>query len=143
MIDLENTIFNSVATQLRTDYTGIAVYGEYVAEPASFPCVNMWESNNSVEERYEDTSALDDYVRVTYTVQVFTNSQTKKLDAKAIAETVDNIMTTHRFRRFLSSQVPNIDRTIYRIELRYSGIVKRTDFQATESGDTFYQVYAR
>ena len=143
MIDLENTIFNTVATQLRTDYPGIAVYGECVAEPASFPCVNMWESNNSVEERYEDTSALDDYVRVTYTVQVFTNSPTKKLDAKAIAETVDNIMTTHRFRRFLSSQVPNIDRTIYRIELRYSGIVKRTDFQATESGDTFYQVYAR
>lgn len=143
MIDLENTIFNTVATVLRTDYPGIAVYGECVAEPASFPCVNMWESNNSVEERYEDTSALDDYVRVTYTVQVFTNSQTKKLDAKAIAETVDTIMTRYRFRRFLSSQVPNIDRTIYRIELRYSGIVKRTDFQATESGDTFYQVYAR
>lgn len=143
MIDLENTIFNTVATVLRTDYPGIAVYGEYVAEPASFPCVNMWESDNSVEERYEDTSALDDYVRVTYTVQVFTNSSTKKLDAKAIAETVDTIMTTFRFRRFLFSQVPNIDRTIYRIELRYSGIVKRTDFQATESGDTLFQVFTR
>lgn len=143
MIDLENTIFNTVATQLRTDYPGIAVYGEYVAEPASFPCVNMWESNNSVEERHEDTSALDNYVRVQYTVQVFTNTPTKKLDAKTIAEEIDTIMTTFRFRRMLLSQVPNIDRTIYRIELRYSGIVKRTDFQATESGDTLFQVFAR
>lgn len=143
MIDIENTVFNTVAEELRTSHPGILVYGEYVAEPASFPCVNMWESNNSVAVQHEDTSALDDYVNVTYTVQVFTNTPTKKLDAKAIAEEIDTIMTTFRFRRNLLSQVPNIDRTIYRIELRYSGIVKRTDFQATESGDTLFQVFAR
>lgn len=143
MIDIENTVFNAVATELRTSHPGIAVYGEYVAEPASFPCVNMWESNNSVAMQHEDTSALDDYVNVTYTVQVYTNTPTKKLDAKNIAEEIDTIMTTFRFRRNLLSQVPNIDRTIYRIELRYSGIVKRTDFQATESGDTLFQVFTR
>lgn len=143
MIDLENTIFNIVASSLRQNHPGIAVYGEYVAEPASFPCVNMWESNNAVEERHEDTSALDNYVRVQYTVQVFTNTPTKKLDAKTIAEEIDTIMTTFRFRRNLLSQVPNIDRTIYRIELRYSGIVKRTDYTPTVSGDTLFQVFAR
>lgn len=142
MIDLENTLFNIVATELRTNHDGIAVYGEYVAEPASFPCVNMWESGNSVNAMYEDTSALDDYVNVTYAIQVYTNTPTKKLDAKAIANEIDTIMTRYRFRRSLFSQVPNIDRTIYRIEMRYSGIVKRTDF-ATDSGDTFFQVYAQ
>lgn len=143
MIDLENTIFNIVATELRTSHPGIAVYGEYVEEPASFPCVNMWESNNSVAVQHEDTSALDDYVNVTYTVQVFTNTPTKKLDAKTIAEEIDTIMTTFRFRRNLLSQVPNIDRTIYRIELRYSGIVKRTDYTPTVSGDTVFNIFAR
>ena len=143
MIDIETTIFNKVATTLRTNHDGIAVYGEYVAEPASFPCVNMWESNNSVDMMHEDTSALDDYVNVTYTVQIFTNSSTKKLDAKELADEIDGIMTEFRFRRNLLSQVPNIDRTIYRIELRYSGIVKRTDYVPTVSGDTVFNIFAR
>lgn len=142
MIDLENTLFNIVATELRANHDDIVVYGEYVAEPASFPCVNMWESGNSVNAMYEDTSALDDYVNVTYAIQVYTNTPTKKLDAKAIANEIDAIMTRYRFRRSLFSQMPNIDRTIYRIEMRYSGIVKRTDF-ATDSGDTFFQVYTQ
>lgn len=140
MIDLENTLFNAVATQLRTNHDGIKVYGEYVAEPASFPCVNMWESANSVWAEGEDNSSIDDYVNVTYTIQVFTNSTTKKADAKALAEEIDTIMTTYRFRRILLQQVPNIDRTIYRIELRYSGLVKRTDFG---TDNTFLQVYPR
>ena len=143
MIDLENTLFNIVATELRNNHQDIVVYGEYVAEPASFPCVNMWESGNSVNAMYEDTSALDDYVNVTYAIQVYTNTPTKKLDAKAIANEIDTIMTRYRFRRSLFSQVPNIDRTIYRIEMRYSGIVKRTDYTPTVSGDTVFNIFSQ
>lgn len=143
MIDIENTVFNIVATALRTAYPGIKVYGEYVPEIATFPCVAIWESNNFIVAEHEDTSALDDYVNVTYSVQVFTNTPTKKLDGKEIAKFIDDIMVGLRFRRSLMSQVPNVDRTIYRYELRYTGIVKRTDFQATESGDTLYQIYTR
>lgn len=143
MIDIENTVFNIVATALRANYPGIKVYGEYVPESATFPCVCLWESNNFIVAEREDTSALDDYVNVTYSVQVFTNTSTKKLDGKEIAKFIDDIMVGLRFRRSLMSQVPNVDRTIYRYELRYTGTVKRTDFQATESGDTLYQIYTR
>ena len=141
MIDIENYMFDKVATQLRTNHDGIKVYGEYVAEPASFPCVNMWESANSVWAEGESDISLDDYANVTYTIQVFTNSQTKKADAKALAEEIDTIMTRYQFRRILLQQIPNIDRTIYRIELRYSGLVKRTDFGT--NGNTIYRVYPR
>ena len=143
MIDIENTVFNIVATALRANYQDIKVYGEYVPESADFPCVAIWESDNSIVAEHEDTSALDDYVNVTYSVQVFTNTPTKKLDGKEIAKFIDDIMVGLRFRRSLMSQVPNVDRTIYRYELRYTGIVKRTDFQATESGDTLFQIYPR
>ena len=143
MIDIENTVFNTVASALRTAYPGIKVYGEYVPEDASFPCVCLWESENSIVAEREDTSDLDNYVNVSYSVQVFTNTPTKKLDGKEIAKFIDDIMVGLRFRRSLMSQVPNVDRTIYRYELRYTGIVKRTDFQATESGDTLYQIYTR
>lgn len=141
MIDIENVVFNAVATELRANHDGIKVYGEYVAEPASFPCVNMWESANSVWAEGESDTSLDDYVNVTYTIQVFTNSETKKADAKALAHEVDAVMTHLQFRRILLQQVPNIDRTIYRIELRYSGLVKRTDFGT--DGNTIYRVYPR
>lgn len=141
MIDIENTLFNAVATQLRQSHEGVKVYGEYVAEPASFPCVSMWESSNNIYAEREDTSSIDDYVNVGYTIQVFTNSATKKADGKAIAEEIDGIMTHYRFRRVLLQQIPNIDRTIYRIELRYTGTIKRTDFGT--NGNTFYQVYPR
>ena len=141
MIDIENYMFDKVATQLRTNHDGIKVYGEYVAEPVSFPCVNMWESANSVWAEGESDTSLDDYVNVTYTIQVFTNSQTKKADAKALANEIDEIMTRYQFRRILLQQVPNIDRTIYRIELRYSGLVKRTDFGT--NGTTILRVYPR
>ena len=141
MIDIENTMFNKVATALRANHEGIKVYGEYVQEPASFPCVNMWESSNNIYAERESTSSIDDYANVGYTIQVFTNTTTKKADAKAIANEIDAIMVGHRFRRVLMQQIPNIDRTIYRIELRYTGTVKRTDFGT--DGNTFYQVYPR
>lgn len=141
MIDIENTLFDAVATQLRTNHEGIKVYGEYVAKPASFPCVNMWESSNSVWAEGESNTSLDDYVNVTYTIQVFTNTPTKKADGKALANEIDDIMLGLRFRRTLLQQVPNIDRTIYRIELRYTGLIKRTDFGDADT--TIFNVYPR
>jgi hypothetical protein len=141
MIDIENTLFDAVATQLRTSHEGIKVYGEYVAEPASFPCVNMWESSNSVWAEGESNTSLDDYVNVTYTIQVFTNTPTKKADGKALANEIDDIMLGLRFRRTLMQQIPNIDRTIYRIELRYTGTVKRTDYG--DDNTTIFNVYPR
>lgn len=141
MIDIENVVFNAVATPLRLHHSDITIYGEYVAEPAKFPCVNMWESANSVWAEGESNTSLDDYVNVTYTIQIFTNSQTKKADAKALANEIDGIMTNMRFRRILLQQVPNIDRTIYRIEMRYSGLVNRTDFGT--DNNTIFRVYPR
>ena len=141
MIDIESTVFNTVATALRARYPDIKVYGEYVPEDASFPCVCLWESDNAIVAQHEDNTSLDNYVTVSYSVQVFTNSPTKKLDGKAIAKDVDDIMTRLRFRRAMMSQVPNMERTIYRYELRYTGTVKRTDFQPTEDGDTFFIIY--
>lgn len=141
MIDIENTLFDAVATQLRTNHEGIKVYGEYVAEPASFPCVNMWENSNNVYAQLESNTSLDDYVNVGYTIQIFTNTQTKKEDGKALAHEIDDIMLRYRFRRVLMQQIPNIDRTIYRIELRYTGTVKRTDYG--DENTTIYNVYPR
>ena len=41
MIDVENEIFTKVATELRTQFPKVNVYGEDVRSPSSFPCVSM------------------------------------------------------------------------------------------------------
>ena len=59
----------------------------------------------------------------TFTVNIFTVSETPKSDAKAIAQNVDGTMKTLGFRRAMYLRTPNVDRNIYRLTLRYSGLV--------------------
>ena len=41
MIDIENRVFNTVATALRAEYPGIFVSGDAVAAPKTFPAVTL------------------------------------------------------------------------------------------------------
>ena len=47
MINIESEVFNTVATALRSEFTGIFVSGESVAAPSSFPAVTLVEDDNS------------------------------------------------------------------------------------------------
>lgn len=125
MIDVENIIFTELATALRTAHSGIQVYGEYVETPAKFPCVTIVEADNAVYERTRDLSGVEHYARIMYEVNIYTNKAgSLKSDAKSIANTVDTYMTGRLFTRTFRGQTPNIDRTIYRITLRYSAVVR-------------------
>ena len=50
MIDIENSVFNTVASTLRTEllstYPKMKIYGEYVEYPEDFPCVSLWCTDN-------------------------------------------------------------------------------------------------
>ena len=137
MIDIENIVFTKVATALRSKFSGISVYGEYVETPASFPCVTLVESDNRVYERTRDLDGIEHHALITYEVNVYTNdSQMKKSVAKEIANFVDDLMSSMLFTRKFRGQTPNIDRTIYRITLRYQGVVR----EAVEKDGTKYHV---
>ena len=133
MIDIENALFTRLATMLRTAHSGIKVYGEYVEIPADFPCVTIVEADNKVYERTRDLSGVEHYAQVMYEINVFTNDASgKKQSAKSIANLIDNEMTGMGFTRIFRGQTPNIDRTIYRITMRYEGLVR----EAQTNGDT-------
>lgn len=137
MIDVENIIFTRLAQALRTQFSGISVYGEFVEAPASFPCVTIVEADNKVYERTRDLSGIEHHAQVMYEFNVYSNkANSKKSEAKAISNMIDGMMTDMLFTRTFRGQTPNIDRTIYRITLRYQGVVR----EAVEKDGTIYHV---
>lgn len=125
MIDVENIIFTRLAQALRNAYNGISVYSEFVEVPASFPCVTIVESDNKVYERTRDLSGVEHHAQVMYEINVYSNKVSgKKSEAKEISNMIDGMMTNLLFTRTFMGQTSNIDRTIYRITLRYEAVVR-------------------
>lgn len=126
MIDLENDVFDTVATVLRAEYPGIYCTGEYVPAPPKFPAVSIVEADNRVVERMR-TLRIENAASVMVEVNIYSNKASgKKSEAKAIAATLDEVFASIGFTRTLKNQVPNLnDATIYRIVCRYEAIVDK------------------
>lgn len=126
MIDLENDIFDYAAKELRAAHTGIDVAAEYVEMPAKFPHVSIVESDNRILTRMR-TNNIENAVSVMYEVNIYTNKASgKKSEAKAIANTLDDVLSGIGFTRTFREQVPNLrDATIYRIVCRYEAVIDK------------------
>lgn len=128
MIDIENIVINTVATALKTAYSttypNMEIKGESVDVPAAFPCITIEETANRTLQRTQDESLTEHQAIVNYTVNVFVNNvSNKKAIAKKIANTVDQTMQNMKFTRTLRIPTPNVDRSIYRLTMRYEAIV--------------------
>ena len=138
MIDIENKVFSDVATLLRNKFEGISVYGEYIEAPSSFPCVTLVEDDNSTDTRFSTLTEIEEITSVMFTANVYSNkANAKKSEAKAIAEAVSDMMASLGFRRSLMNPIPNVDRTIYRITMRFSAKVRKK----VVDGNNVYTIY--
>lgn len=126
MIDLESDIFDYVAKALRAAHTGIDVKAEYVEMPAKFPHVSIVESDNRVLTRMR-TNNIENAASVMYEVNIYSNKASgKKSEAKAIANTLDDVLSGIGFTRTFREQIPNLrDATIYRIVCRYEAVIDK------------------
>ena len=127
MIDIENEIFNSVATEVRNKYPGIYMVGEYVKTPPNFPCVSLVEMDNQSYQRTEDSGGSENHVSVMYEVNIYSNKTVgKKTECKSIAATIDERMLALGFARTMLQPIPNMDdATIYRMVGRYSAVISK------------------
>lgn len=147
MIDVENMVFNAVATALRTEYPNMSIYGEYIENPASFPCVTLVEENNVTYRNSLTEDHRENHARLEYVANVYSNKQNgKKAEAKHISDIIDNTLQDLNFVRLMRSQVPNTDRTIYRITLRYEAVVDKgitttETVEGEEVSTTTYTLY--
>ena len=141
MIDIENKVLSVVREAVLAQYPTASVYGEYVEVPASFPCVTVTEDTNYTYVYTKDEQLSEHHAEVQYAVNVYSNKQTgAKLEAKAIMNIADNAMQGMKFWRTMTRQVPNVDRTIYRLIARYRAVVG----EPTQVGDDLvFQMYQK
>lgn len=128
MINIETEVFNTVATALRSEFTGIFVSGESIAAPSSFPAVTLVEQDNSTYQRSLDSSGSEKHAVVMYEANAYSNlGSGKKKQTRAIMAIIDDEMQDMGFVRIGSSpaEVPNADKTIYRMVARYRATVSK------------------
>lgn len=126
MNDIESYVYTEVRNAVKAVFANADVSSEYVENPAKFPHVCFELTNSSVLSAYIVENNREFASSQTFTANIFTNTSTAKSDAKAIAEVVDATMRDMGFRRAMYLRTPNIDRTIYRLTLRYEGIVSQS-----------------
>lgn len=127
MIDIETSVFDTVAKAVRAEYPKIFMTGEYVKVPPKFPCVSLMEMDNQSYQRTEDSGSSENHVSVMYEVDVYSNKSVgKKSECKAIAALIDEQMLALGFARTMLQPIPNLDdATIYRMVGRYSAIISK------------------
>jgi len=142
MIDIENKVFDTLSTALKTAYPTIGVYGTYINIPNSFPCVTIIMDNCTP---YRQTGATENHAEISFSINVYANDPNgKKKQAKAIAGLVDTTMLGMKFSRQVYTPTPNIDDSVFRITMRYTAIAdKGVTVAVGENTTTTHQIYRR
>lgn len=127
MIDVENEIFNIVATAARARFRGIYIVGEYVKSPSSFPCVSLVEMDNQAYRNSQSSSEMENHAEVMYELNIYSNkTKGKKSECRDIAAFIDSQMSALGFNRTMLNPIPNMDdATIYRMTGRYKAIISQ------------------
>lgn len=140
MIDIENFIYTAIRSALKVAYgDNISISGTYSDNPPAFPHVSIEETDNSVQTETISTSDREYSANLTYTVNIYTNTATAKQDAKDIAAVVNDAFSSCGFARSMKQEMPNIDRTIYRLILRFQA----TAWKAFDGELNHYNITAR
>lgn len=140
MITIENLIVNKVnnaVSSLKTTYPKLRVVSDYIETSETFPLVSVVESDNYTHLATQDAALEDHAANVTFEINIFANDKKKKSTAKKIAAVVDAEMLNNLFTRIFMGQTPNVDRTVFRITMRYTAVV----WPVVDGDNTTYQMY--
>ena len=130
MIDIENSVFHTVAPKVREKFPNIFLVGEYVKSPSSFPAASIMEMDNAIRTDTMDSGSNENHVNVMYEVTVYSNRTSgKKTECKQIIALIDEEFNAMGFQRVTLTPVPNeYDSTIYRMVARYKATIS-SDFK--------------
>lgn len=128
MIDIENKVFDTIATSLREAYPSIFISGAKVAIPKSYPCVSIEEADNYPYSRTRDSSNVENHASLMYEVQVITNKTNgKKAQCKEIFAHIDEIFASLGFIRTMKQPIPMDDAKTYQLIGRYTAVVGKNE----------------
>lgn len=139
MIDIENLVYTNIRNAVVAFQPSVSVSGTYTDVPSSFPHVSIEETDSFVPTETMSTSDREFAANLTYTVNIYTNTATAKSDAKALAAVVNDAFADMGFARSMKQEMPNIDRTIYRLIMRFQA----TAWKGFDGADGHYNITAR
>jgi hypothetical protein len=129
VIDCENEVYSTVVAALRAKYPSMnPSSGEKQPTPADMPAAVGREMDNSTYLRSLDSSGQENHATVMWQWEAYSNkSSGKKSECKSIMAIIDDEMQDMGFVRIGSSpaEVPNADKTIYRMVARYRATVSK------------------
>jgi len=142
MIDISNVVMRIIKDAVSTAYPNCAFTSDQPAELSVFPAVTVVESDNHSYDEGLDNTYEEEYANVMYDVNVYSNKKDgKRAEAKAIVNLLDNAMIKAGFKRMMKQELPNIDRTIYRIMARYKAVASAP--YTDSKGNTVHDIYRR
>lgn len=127
MIDIEDYVFNNVATALRAEFSGIFVVSTDTVAPSKYPAVCFWEQSNAAFAKTQTAHCRENHAELMYQGNIYSNlMRGGKRQCRDIAAVIDKTMTEMGFIRTFGQPVLNpADTSISRYALRYKGIVGR------------------
>lgn len=129
-IDLYDEIFDYLSAYIKKDDTyNCIITKQSLQESNKFPLIVFTENQNSLYRA--DTTFRETLSSVYYEVNIYTKDKSvggkKKYAmeiAKELSQQVDYVLgNKYKLSRTYCSPTPNIDNTIYRITMRYEGII--------------------
>lgn len=125
MIDYSNEVFTAIGNAVRAKHgNDIAITGENVSKPASFPCVAMDETYNVPSQL--SSSNAEEYAAVTYRVQVFASGEGKRANAREIFATVaDTCCGLNLIRKTYTTTPDMYNSNIYQISATFEADIRR------------------
>lgn len=127
MIDFENEIFTKVSSAVRNKYDKSIITSEDIVEmPSNFPAISIIEIDNYTYTDTSDSGSIENHVRVTYEVNVYSNLKSKKRSqCKEIISMIDNEFIKLGFDRISKQPISMGNRDLYRMVTRYRAIISK------------------
>lgn len=124
MIDYFNSIYTTVANELRKQVPGIFVTSEISDSPVKrFPCVQIEENSNLPV--HLDSASRSKYASVSLRVRVYSDKTSGRIaEARSIVSIVDSVLEPLNFHRKSFAPLNGLyNNSVYRIDCSYGATI--------------------
>lgn len=125
MTDIENIVFDIVATALRTSFSGIYVSSDNTASPSSYPAVTLVQMD-SASHLSTMTPGVENHSDLLFQADIYSDLESgRKEQCKSIASVIDSQMLSlgfYKSGRGPQELIQGADVLKYRMIARYRGV---------------------
>lgn len=124
MIDFTNAIYTEIYNEIVLKHgSAVKVQGEFVSIPTSFPTVTIDEIYNVPAEI---DSGNQKYANVTYRIQVFSNADGKRTEARNLFKTVSDKLYSMNLIGKTYTTTPDVyNSSVYEIQATFEGVISK------------------